>query len=626
MKHLGDITKLHGYSIPVVDIITGGSPCQDLSVAGLREGLKHLANGDDETTRSGLFFDQIRIVKEMRELDKRNGRHGSDVRPRYMVWENVPGAFSSNGGKDFQAVLSEIVRIVEPDAPDVPMPDKGGWAKAGCLYGELGNWSIAYKLHDAQFHGVPQRRRRLSLVCDFNGLTAPDILFDPQLRREAKNSEPHEAVRDSGAERGSQVHAVGKSLSGHSDQSKAERQGTPGGSAEGTDGTGEAVGFPLFFRPENTRLYDEKSTTICNGTRPGFTCGVIDKRDGVEQQTFRVPSFNSAGMMSDNPNSGFYESELANFLDGQGGNPACWQGGTAIVEQSASGFKPRNSSDARSIGFEAERSPTINADGNYAALIYDARGNGNGNLAPTITCDHQNRVTDYTALCVGNGQLNQISMEDTSNTLDTMHDQQAVLVSGECDDDFHYCPETGHALHAKSNLQFREDSETYVVAAVDCRNGTENESVNGSLQAQNSGGTKLNSNSVVRTKSIVRRLTPTECCRLQGYPSDWLDIGDYIDGNGKKRTDNDTVKYRAAGNSIALPFWAWLFRRINAHYERQATMGSLFDGIGGFPLTALRSGIKPLWASEIEAFPIAVCKKHFGDEDAGIEGDIWKYL
>ena len=130
MKHLGDITKLHGYSIPVVDIITGGSPCQDLSVAGLREGLKHLANGDDETTRSGLFFDQIRIVKEMRELDKRNGRHGSDVRPRYMVWENVPGAFSSNGGKDFQAVLSEIVRIVEPDAPDVPMPDKGGVGKS----------------------------------------------------------------------------------------------------------------------------------------------------------------------------------------------------------------------------------------------------------------------------------------------------------------------------------------------------------------------------------------------------------------------------------------------------------------------------------------------------------------
>lgn len=126
--------------------------------------------------------------------------------------------------------------------------------------------------------------------------------------------------------------------------------------------------------------------------------------------------------------------------------------------------------------------------------------------------------------------------------------------------------------------------------------------------------------------SIVRRLTPMECIRLQGYPDTWLDIGDYTDENGRVRHEADTAKYKAAGNSIALPFWAWLFRRINAHYERQATMGSLFDGIGGFPLTALRSGIKPLWASEIEAFPIAVCKKHFGDEDAGIAGDVWKYL
>lgn len=126
--------------------------------------------------------------------------------------------------------------------------------------------------------------------------------------------------------------------------------------------------------------------------------------------------------------------------------------------------------------------------------------------------------------------------------------------------------------------------------------------------------------------SIVRRLTPHECLLLQGYPKDWCDIGDYTDEKGKVRHEADTAKYKAAGNSIALPFWAWLFRRINAQYERPATMGSLFDGIGGFPLTALRSGIKPLWASEIEAFPIAVVKKHFGDEDARVEGDVWKYL
>lgn len=123
MKHFGDITKISGYDLPIVDVITGGSPCQDLSVAGRRAGL------DGE--RSGLFMEQIRIVKEMREHDRRdNGRSGWNVRPRYMVWENVPGAFSSNQGKDFAAVLTEIVRISEPETPDVPMPDRGGVAES----------------------------------------------------------------------------------------------------------------------------------------------------------------------------------------------------------------------------------------------------------------------------------------------------------------------------------------------------------------------------------------------------------------------------------------------------------------------------------------------------------------
>lgn len=129
MKHFGDITKLNGAELPVVDVITGGSPCQDLSVAGKREGL------DGE--RSGLFLEQIRIVKEMRENDRANGRTGFMVRPRYMVWENVPGAFSSNKGADFQTVLTEIVRIAEPVAPPVPLPTKK-WSKSGCIYDELG--------------------------------------------------------------------------------------------------------------------------------------------------------------------------------------------------------------------------------------------------------------------------------------------------------------------------------------------------------------------------------------------------------------------------------------------------------------------------------------------------------
>ena len=170
MKHFGDITKLNGAELPVVDIITGGSPCQDLSVAGARAGLAG--------SRSGLFMEQIRIIKEMREHDRQSGRTGADVRCRFAVWENVPGCFSSNGGRDFQAVLTEFVRIAEPDAPDVPMPPKNKWPHAGLLYDELGQWSVAWREHDSQFWGVPQRRKRVSVVADFGGLRAGEILFE----------------------------------------------------------------------------------------------------------------------------------------------------------------------------------------------------------------------------------------------------------------------------------------------------------------------------------------------------------------------------------------------------------------------------------------------------------------
>lgn len=199
MKHLGDITKINGAEIPPVDCITGGSPCQDLSVAGKRAGL--------EGERSGLFMEQIRIVKEMRAKEKADGRTGQIIRPRFMVWENVPGAFSSNNGKDFQAVLTEIVRIVEPDAPDVPMPENGKWSKAGVLLGN--GFSIAWRLHDAQFWGVPQRRKRIALVADFAGLAAPEVLFER------------------------------KSVSWNPQQSREARQGTAGDFEEGVDGASE---------------------------------------------------------------------------------------------------------------------------------------------------------------------------------------------------------------------------------------------------------------------------------------------------------------------------------------------------------------------------------------------------
>ena len=178
MKHLGDITKINGADIEPVDVVTAGSPCQDLSVAGKRAGL------DGE--RSGLFMEQIRIIKEMRESDR--ARKGSDeyVRPRYMVWENVPGALSSNKGEDFRCVLEETARIVQEDAV-IPRPANGVWSYAGSILGD--GWSIAWRIHDAQYWGVPQRRKRICLVADFAGYTAAEILFDPQYKREAEDTD-----------------------------------------------------------------------------------------------------------------------------------------------------------------------------------------------------------------------------------------------------------------------------------------------------------------------------------------------------------------------------------------------------------------------------------------------------
>lgn len=184
MKNLGDICKISGYEVPAVNVVIGGSPCQDLSIAGKRAGL---AGG-----RSGLFMEQIRIIKEMRERDAKSGRTGTEIKPRFMVWENVAGVFSSNKGRDFAAVLEETIRVVEKEAPDIHVP-KNGWTNAGCFMGR--EWSVAWRVFDAQFWGVPQRRRRICLIADFGGGGAPEILFERE--SESGNFESCEEQRQS---------------------------------------------------------------------------------------------------------------------------------------------------------------------------------------------------------------------------------------------------------------------------------------------------------------------------------------------------------------------------------------------------------------------------------------------
>lgn len=232
MKHLGDISKIHGGEIEPVDIITFGSPCQDLSVAGKRAGLKHADNGDEEPTRSGLFMEAVRIIKEMRRST--NGEY-----PKLCLWENVPGAFSSNNGEDFKVVLEELVKIVEPSAivPEIP---KAGWAYADFYCGD--GWSLAYRLLDAQYWVVPQRRRRIHLVLDLRGERAGKILFERE------------------------------SLQGHFAQGGTPWQAAPS-DAQGSSGADDREGEG--FDGYNATLTGDKSATL------GVNCGVSTGRNGV---------------------------------------------------------------------------------------------------------------------------------------------------------------------------------------------------------------------------------------------------------------------------------------------------------------------------------------------------------
>lgn len=570
MKHYGDISQMDGGKIEPVDIITFGSPCTDMSVAGRRAGL--------EGQQSVLFYQAIRIIKEMRCAT--NGKY-----PRYIVWENVPGAFSSNSGEDFKAVLEAVIGVAEPET-QVPMPEKSRWPYADCYMGD--GWSVAYRVLDAQFWGVPQRRKRIYLVADFAGRRAFDILF----KSEGVSGYSAESFRSWQRTAGSVADRTGTASLCLNDQGgqrmdvtddvtatlRAEAHHPPCvlesagfctehsaksrsiGYEEETSPTLRAGVVPaavaLENHPTDSRVKiaeDGKVQTLTSrmGTGGGNVPLVMKIRSGCEgggkgpliqtdksatlscnnDQTLFEPkaygicSKESNAMKSDNPHSGIYEAETSRTIDGNGGNPGCNQGGIAVVESYAiqgSMIGRNDKNGPQGDGINEDVSFTLNTVDRHAvyAMTTGSFTQVAEDKAPTVLArDYK----DPTAVCYGIGR-------DTFN----------------------------QGKNAKFAPTFEEELQPTLVAKGP-----------GAIQ---SGYT-------------VRRLTPTECARLQGFPDWWCDdlgiaeptmedIRDWYDvfethrrivGSSTKPKSlkqiakwlrdphSDAAEYKMWGNGVALP-------------------------------------------------------------------------
>ena len=401
MKHYGDISQMDGGKIEPVDIITFGSPCTDMSIAGRRAGL--------DGKQSVLFYQAIRIIQEMR--DTTHGKY-----PRYLVWENVPGAFSSNHGEDFKAVLEAVIGIKEPGA-QVPMPEKNLWPYADLYMGE--QWSVAYRTLDAQHWGVPQRRRRIFLVADFAGWGAGQVLFESE-GLSGYSAEGFRAWQRAARDPAAGSGAAGLCLndqggncmdvsSGVAATLRAEHHGHPpcvldaAGFCTEHSADSRGIGFEqeraptlragvvpaaiaLESHPIDSRIKIADDGTIQTLTSRMGTGGmnvplVLKIRSGCEgggkgpliqedrsatlscnnDQTlfepvpFGICSDQSKAMLSDNPHAGIYKAQTSRTLDTGGGNPGCNQGGIAVVAREKSYAMTMNSY----VQVEEEKTPAL---------------------------------------------------------------------------------------------------------------------------------------------------------------------------------------------------------------------------------------------------------------------------
>ena len=364
VKQLGSVTEIDGAAVEPVDIITFGSPCQDLSVAGKQLGIH-------EGERSNLFFEAIRIIKEMREHDAGTGRTGKHIRPRFAVWENVPGAFSSNKGEDFRAVLEAFASIRENDV-SIPRPKKwntGGGSMAGH------GWSLAWRVYDAQYWGVPQRRKRIYLVADFGSERAGEILFEREGLRgdSAESGETREGTAED-AERSVGRSDSVKCMNPWDCQSK--RQHDIGGAyptLQAYNGGGGRCDGVVYALQGNG--IDRADTAGCNGC--GWRVGEMYTLNTIDRPAIAYP-------------------ETARSLCARHDSSPCVDRGQNVVCVQNTGRGWWNESGIA----ETLRTPCGGDSTKANLVVYDARGNGEGGVVPTMTGSHNANISDYTAVLV----------------------------------------------------------------------------------------------------------------------------------------------------------------------------------------------------------------------------------
>ncbi len=566
MQHLGDITKIDGTSIEPVDIVTFGSPCQDLSVAGKRAGL----SGE----RSGLFMEAIRIIKEMRSTYEETSQ---PIRPRFAVWENVPGAFSSNKGEDFRAVLEEICRVKDETVTS-PGPPKGKWSTVGAVMGN--GYSVAWRILDAQYWGVPQRRRRIFLVADFGGHSAGEILFKREgLSRYSQESGEARKGITADAERSTDT-PIWAFIGKNSAKTRSIGETENISPTIDTGGANVQIAYntpkTMLIRcgkeggGKGALIQDDKSATLS-------TLNTTD-RHAVATKVYGIGAYNSEGMKSNNPHSGVYEANTSRTLDLNGGSPACNQGGMAIVQCIEPGALSRGQGER-----VWDKCPTLRAN--------------MGDNQPCVVLNDQ-----------GGSQMD-VSNDVVGTLRAEMHGNIPAVTtySFQRSDEF---KETDKAS-TQSRRQYKDATDLVVSPTYALDRASFNQGKNAQYDFQISEDDKTQTvvsrgpNAVAEPpRYSVRRLTPLECERLQGFPDGWTDIPGQTEATEeelefwrevwltwdktqaedpekvKPRTDNrllrwlknpvsDSAQYKALGNSVAIPCCEYVLEGISEILDRE---------------------------------------------------------